>query len=482
MHGAKAAELASVIAATMREIGPEDWIRVDRDLRSPWISKDDVAKLTVWGPEDVIELLGLASFGSSGYARQAALEAMLGLDHPRSVPYALIRLGDWVPQVAETAVHVLRARMARGDGASMIEHRRLIERLDRVERTDLRWFRDEIFAFLRSPGGRPAVEAALDSADVGERLFALKVFFAGSECRSVLVARAASDPSPRIRRWLAARIARGDVQAPRSILLALLSDRSTMVSRLVVRSLDDASCAELRDELVEVSFSDVRPVRRSARYAVERSGPFDFAAACRRRIETSAPAAISAGVVGCLAETGDAGDLGTFRMLLERNSGLVRAEAVTGILRFGGTDAAAEVVGLLDDPSGRVRRAVITGLTAAPSHLWVDPARGILASGTPKGRVAALKALSNRGGWDPLPDLLTAIASDDAHVRLLGWDMLAMWREHFGVRGWIRPTPECRAKLTPLWRTVGTPEPPPRWWDGLRNMVEEALASGGDSR
>ncbi|MEA5614584.1 hypothetical protein, partial [Nodularia spumigena] len=26
MHGAKAAELASVIAATMRDIGPEDWV------------------------------------------------------------------------------------------------------------------------------------------------------------------------------------------------------------------------------------------------------------------------------------------------------------------------------------------------------------------------------------------------------------------------------------------------------------------------
>ncbi|WP_323245369.1 hypothetical protein [Nodularia spumigena] len=407
---------------------------------------------------------------------------MLDLDHPRSVPYALIRLGDWVPQVAETAVRILRARMARGDGASLIEHRRLVERLGRIERTDLRWFHDEVFAFLRSPGGRHAVEAALDSADAGERLFALKVLFAESEYRPELVARAASDPSPRIRRWLAAHIARGDVQVPRSILLALLSDRSTTVSRLIVRSLDDASCADLRDELVALSFSGVRPVRRSARYAVQRSGSFDFAAACRRTIETSAPAAISSGVVGCLAETGDAGDIGIFRKLLEHNAGFVRAEAVSGILRFGGTDAAAEVVGLLDDPSGRVRRAVIMGLTAAASHLWVEPARGILASGTNKGRVAALKALAERGGWDPLPDLLTAIVSEDPDVRLLGWDMLGAWQRHFGVRGWIRPTTECRGALGPRWQAARNLEEPPAWWDGFRDMVDEALEAGGDSR
>ncbi|MCC5821902.1 MAG: HEAT repeat domain-containing protein [Phycisphaerales bacterium] len=478
LRGPAAAEFASEIAATMRTVGPDDWIRVDQDLRSPWIAPADVAKLTARDPDDAIELLGLASFSASGYARQVALEAMLGIDHPRSVPYALIRLGDWVPQVAEVAVRVLRARMASGDGTSLMVHRGLIERLDRVGRTDLGWFQQEIYSFMRSSSGRQVLEAGLCSADAGERSFCYRVLQPEFGHRPELVAQASLDPSPHIRRWLAGCIVRREVHATRETLLTLLSDQSTMVARLVIRSLDDASCAQYRHELIALSFSDARPVRQSARYAVQRAGPFDFADACRRTIEASAAGEISAGVVGCLAESGNQQDVGTFVRLLNHDSGRVRSEAASGIMRQGGPEAAAQVVWLLDDQSGRVRRAVVSGLAAAPAHLWVAPARGILASGSPKGRVAALKALCGRGGWDPLPDLLAAITSDDPYVRFLGWDNLAAWQRRFGVRGWIRPTPECRAILEPVWRAVRNPEEPPDWWDGLRDMVDAALNTG----
>lgn len=405
---------------------------------------------------------------------------MLGLDHPRSVPYALIRVGDWVPQVADVAIRVVRARMVSGDAESLMAHRALIERLDRVGRTDHGWFRQEIFSFLRS-SGRSVLEAGLDSVDAHQRLFVYRVWQAELWNRPDLIEQASADPSPRVRRWLAGCIGRRELHASRDTLLLLLADRSTMVSRLIIRSLDEQACADFRDSLIALSFSDVRPVRGSARYAAERSGPFDFAAACRRTIESSAAAEVSPGVVGCLAETGTAEDVGIFIQLLGHPSGHVRAEAVHGIERLGGPEAAARTAWLLDDPNGRARRAVIAALAPTPPRLWVTQARDILASGTPKGRIAALKALGGRGGWDPLPDLLAAIASDDPDVRVLGCDMLAAWQRHFGVRGWIRPTAECRAALAPRWMAVRGQEKPPAWWDDLRVLVDRTLDRGSDS-
>ena len=59
-------------------------------------------------PKIGAHILGIASFDPDGYLREAALKEMEQLDTGNILPYVLLRLNDWVPQVATLAQDILK--------------------------------------------------------------------------------------------------------------------------------------------------------------------------------------------------------------------------------------------------------------------------------------------------------------------------------------------------------------------------------------
>lgn len=477
------AELASVLAGLMRTIGPREWTRLYSSFRSPWIKPEDVSKLQRLTRDDAVEMLGVATLSANGHTREAATNALATLGHPRAVPYLLIRLGDWVPQVrvaAETALHRL---MNTGIASELIEHHNLLVHLASVQRVDLTAMQSSIRDHLQAPCSLGELEAGLDHERATTRRYCMSLLLGRQDAQLDLVDRILQDPDPMIRRWFAFRVVRGDVQVAEGTLRRLLVDRASSVSTVVLRSLSDEQTVHFTQELIELSLADVRPVRESARWALKSRGWTHFAEEARSRISSKPRDGVAPGWVATLGETGTfATDYECVSELAHHPRSRVRAAAITALARLDKVRAARFVAEHLDDSSGLVRRSAIAALSDTPRREWQDTARKLVRSGTARGQVAALHLLALHSGWDTIPALLEAVLSDNPDLTDRAWQALCDWQRRHGTQRWLKPSEPCRRELSAVWPAIAAIEPP-KWtgstWEDLRATIDQHLREVG---
>jgi HEAT repeat protein len=342
--------VASLLAGLMRKTRPSEWTDLYAEFRYPWIRTGELGRLRRLRPEDAVELLGVATLSGDGYTREAALRELGALRHPRAVPYILLRLGDWVPQVRSTAVTALRSLMQVGIAEQLLEHHYLITRLGRVERLDLTTVVDEISEYLQKTDSRAAVQQALLSKHEPQRLFAYQLV--GKQWDERLVAKALADPAPSIRLWLARTFLASAPPSAAALLPRLLRDKSSRVSTTIINALTPAQVVANQHHLLDVAFSEARAVREAARYVLQKTSEVDLVGEARRRLAESDSALISPGVVAGLGEVGEEADCAAVLPLLGSRRSRVREAAVKAVGRLGGESVIDRVIGLLDDPPG----------------------------------------------------------------------------------------------------------------------------------
>jgi len=86
------------------------------------------------GPTE-LAVAAVASFHPNGHVREAAVDWLDTLGDP-ATPYLLLRLNDWVDQVAERARAAMRARLARVRSDMLVHCLPLLAALDRTSRRD----------------------------------------------------------------------------------------------------------------------------------------------------------------------------------------------------------------------------------------------------------------------------------------------------------------------------------------------------------
>ncbi len=478
------AELASVLAGLMRTIGPREWTRLYSSFRSPWIKPEDVSKLQRLTRDDAVEMLGVATLSANGYTREAATNALATLGHPRAVPYLLIQLGDWVPQVRVAAETALNRLMDTGIASELIEHHDLVEHLASVQRVDLSAIQASIRDHLQAPYSLVELEAGLDHERATTRRYCMGLLLECQDARRDLLDRILQDPDPVVRRWLAFRVIRGDVQVAEDTLRRLLVDRASSVSTVVLRSLSDEQTVHFTPELIELSLADARPVRESAQWALKSQGWTHFAEEARSRISSERRDSVAPGWVATLGETGtSATDYECVSGFVQHPRSRVRAAAVTALARLDKVPAAPFVVERLDDSSGLVRRSAIAALMDTPRREWQDMARKLVTSGTAQGQVAALHLLALHSGWDTIPVLLEAVLSDNPDLTDRAWQALYDWQRRHGTHGWLKPSEPCRRELSAVWPMIIAATEPPKWtgstWEDLRATIDQHLREVG---
>ncbi len=475
-------KLASFLARLMRKTRPSEWTGLYAEFRYGRMRPDTVTRLRQARPDDAVELLGAATLSGDGYMREAALRELGVLGHPRAVPYTLLRLSDWVPQVRNTAVTTLRRLMWVGIAEQLLEHYYLVTRLRYVERLDLSAVVNEISDYLRSIEARSAVERALLSEHEPLRVFAYQLL--GDQWDERLAAKALSDRAPSIRLWLARTFLASSPPDAHVLFPRLLRDKSSRVSRIMINALRPEQIATHRQQLLDLVFSDARPVREAARYVLQKTSQPDLLAEARRRFAESDPASVSAGVIAGLGELGSAEDCAAVLRLMGSRRSRVREAAVKAVARLGGESATARVVALIDDPSGRVRRAASWAVTRSAWQSWVPVVRRVLLEGSEGGQAQALQILARQSGWDSVPDLLRGLLSAHAKIRDRAWQRISGWQRLYGTKGWIRPSRETVNDLAELWSQVAQPAlEVPSWvgtsWSEFRRAVTAELGTAG---
>lgn len=474
---------AGHVAALMRDVPATGWIELDRALRSPWLTPRGARRLVSHEPAIAVELLGISTMSADGFTRQTALELLAQLGHARAVPYVLLRLGDWVEPVRESALAALRVLLG---GASpevvdaLLDHHRLIQRLPCVERADLRGVHAEILIFLRSSAARAKVTMGLSRVDPTRRRFCFAVLGDTVLSDEWLTRMALSDHDPGVRRWLARRVAARPEAASKDIIERLLGDPSASVATAMIRSLPRTLLLEHVEAFRGCVLADARPTRQAARFALRDVDGFDAAAAARTKLDGSPARCVRSGWVATLGEVGVAGDAPRVAMLLASDRARVREAALSALGRLSPGEAIQSAAAKLRDASGRVRRAAVAILVRSPRDEWRHSVAKVLQDGTAPARAAAIAVLATLPAWEPMPYLLDGVLDDDELVRLRSWQNIDAWQRRYGTMGWVTPSPECREaighKLPKLAAVHHAPDFAARSWAALREQLASVVS------
>lgn len=179
-------------------------------------------------------LLGIISFNASGYLREAALKEMTYIETDAILPYVLMRLDDWVPQVRTQAFELLKKLL---DGSLSIQQilwcRPLIEHLSSsAYRIDFKPIKENLFNHICRNDNRFQVVNAFFNSTLGwqDRRFLCTILFSshwnsdlsfynksfGWDCDTSFISKHCSsfytqqnlidlilhDPAPEMRLWV----------------------------------------------------------------------------------------------------------------------------------------------------------------------------------------------------------------------------------------------------------------------------------------
>ena len=130
--GAVAAAAARAVAALMSDISSRQLLQLDLAIRQhsgAWwssaagfdyhlLSPAKVKRLIGHGEASTM-LLGIASFTANGYVREAAIKKLAEIRTGRELPFLVVRINDWVPQVQSAAQDALEERLTRSTRDSL---------------------------------------------------------------------------------------------------------------------------------------------------------------------------------------------------------------------------------------------------------------------------------------------------------------------------------------------------------------------------
>ncbi|MBQ8927095.1 MAG: hypothetical protein IJ055_02325 [Oscillospiraceae bacterium] len=358
-------------------------------------------------PESYRSLLCLGTMHGSGYLRERCLRPLLG--EPEALPYILVRLNDWVPEIRRLAGSTLRYLIPDAPISLLLDCQVLFEKLLRSKRCK----QDESFrpwelypALVRRWEQEPeaVLSAPLPVRNLcyGALLVEYRVHTKTDTAPydGLVHTFLAAEPNKRLRSSLQImylRFCSGKI--PEERLLPLLSSRDGIVRQ-------HAAARRIRQDGVWDGFEELlidpyRQLREMTAFFLKRAG-FDCLGYVRRRLPEP-------GAVLAVGELGTAEEIPLIALYLA--SDRTRAEALISLTRLGADDAAAHVFAALSGADKRAARTAFRlvqskGFRYAPSELFAAYER----SEDPTLRRRLLLLLCRQGGWDAVPFLLELYA------------------------------------------------------------------------
>jgi HEAT repeat protein len=436
---------ARAVAATLDAIPIKDLPWLDQMLRGRSEYSTWPASSTGWvvtrdrtdDPEGAG--LRLHSMHPSGYVREAALRAMRAEAHGAELPFVLLRLNDWVPEVRAVATQLAIERSTVDHARSIVECLPLILRLPTLGRANHRIVVEALLAVLARQEAVPELLNATRSHDRDIRLAAFRML-AGAQGgdRASAFRGAIGDPDPVVRLW--AVIAAG-TQLPDAELEDLLAaaerDRYGRVrgAALGIRlqRFPDTPASVLHRHLFDRNAS----VRAHAQHQLRTRYGEDVASLYRSAITeggwTLVPALLGLGEVGTDA------DVPALMPIVVGAPNGPRAAAIRSVGRLAKVPPVAELMQAMRHETGRVSRMARWALSrragVIPAALAIDLYNQARSRDV---RCQALSLLASLALWDVLPTILEASASRDDRERELGRRFLEQWLVR-SVGGQVRP-------------------------------------------
>jgi len=429
---------AAVLDRAITAASPDELLELDLVCREWWpvfpptvgwrtLRPVDLSRFSAFGDLEVA-VVGVASFHGNGYVREAAVTRLASLAGGRELPFLLVRLNDWVTQVAEAARIAVERRLTSAYASAFFDNLPILLRLGLSRRREHDAVLDRIYALLRAPEHREVLARWLEAPQRGVRRATFRLAREAPHADRLGLLRQALRDSDTLIRLEAVADARrrlsGD--ALQSMLPAILADphpsiRGEGITAAAERLGDDAE-KWLTAGLLDPSKS----VREIARFFLRRSGlRSDFAAYYRERLHDPDVQRLASAIAG-LGETGGASDVHLVLPFLEHERPKVRRPALRALSSLDPEATLPRIVEMLHDPAPSVSHAARQTLR----RRRVDPAAVTSVFRTAAhshSRFDALALGTTLSKWDSLPLLLEAATDDDPRLRTAARTWLKAW-------------------------------------------------------
>jgi HEAT repeat protein len=395
-----------------------------------------------------VPLLAVAACDWNGYVRQAAIESLGRTEAVVALPFLVIRLNDWVPEVRAAAMAAVAPWMQPDRARELVTVLPLVARLEGQKRGSHAAFLASVRSLLGRPECQEALLECLAAPDRRVRRFALGVAVEvpGMELGR-LFERALGDLDTSIRLWAARAVSSRPADLSLMPVIDLMVRDHFMPVRREALRWHLRQDGDARAAALEAALLDPHPsIAAEARYYLNESSPRDFAPFYRQALSFAEGGALVAALTG-LGETGAAADAALLRPFIGNPVPRTRASALRAFAKVSPNTSPDIFLTALSDTSPRVSsmaRRVFpkSGLPRARVHLTEvlerAEARHV--------RVNALRLLTRLDPWDALPLLVYAMAHSDPRVAQAAAYHLDRWFAN-SSRYYAAPT---RAQLSAI--------------------------------
>jgi hypothetical protein len=302
-----------------------------------------------------LPVMGLTSFHPNGHVREKAVAWLAHSESGKEIPFLVLRMNDWVPQVRAAARAAMNDRLSSTFAKSLVDALPILVRMAKWARHKHDEFVRATLRLLRTPACAAAREYGLRSPDVVTRreVFSL-AFGAEGEDRKRVVRAAMSDPDWRIRLFAAQKLrALPDLAEAGDLLEAARKDPLMPVRRDALLTYAKAAPPGAAEAIREGLFDRQPGVRRLARRLLAAGHPaIDIPQTYRDAI--SGPRVLAA--IAGLGETGSPADAAALVKFASADRARIRGAAVRAIGALDPSRHVETLLAALGDESPRVSK------------------------------------------------------------------------------------------------------------------------------
>ena len=300
--------------------------------------KKHLERFARFASKESVHLYGIATLNHNGYVREEALKSLHDLPYSEALPYILLRLGDWVPEVRAQAKSVLKTIFPIISVQDCLRYKDHILWLTQTKRIDLAETQERFFAYLSHPSNRTELLGLIKHANYQERLFCWQALTHVLPTDSALIQRAITDSAPEIRQLLVEHLPFEHLPFQQKFhpsLQRLLSDSAVRVRYSAIRSIPKDQFAEYKEIFEAMLFDGSHAIRAYAQFILHNNGENQLAERYRHKIHRVQE--IQSGILAGLAETGSKDDIETILSFVDHKVAKIRAAALSGLHRLGAT-------------------------------------------------------------------------------------------------------------------------------------------------
>lgn len=400
--------------------------------------KNKLSKIPKFPLLESVHAYGVASLNCNGYVREEALDYLGNLPTSAILPYILIRLNDWVPEVADKAKVILLNTLLSTSIIEIIKYSRLVDWLNKVERVNLTTIRTAIINKLTAQENREELFLAMETADFKQRLFCWEALEQEVISSKSLIDRAIHDPAAEVRQWAASHLPFTKEHKERFRILFF--DKAVRVRYAALKSLSESCYDEYREFIELAIFDDSRLVRHYARHILREYNETNLAAKYREKI-LQQKGKVSLGVILGIAEVGEKKDIKVLSCYLNHKNAKARIAAFKALHRLEADNMAPAYMLGMQDVNKKVRNTCIAILHQGHEQVRLE-LESFLEKPNSKTQEAALYILTQHrligfSSINSLRYILLALTLPSESLKIKAWQYLVDWCQCYGTQPFL---------------------------------------------